>query len=192
MKNIIDFILSNSFMIAQVMGIVVTVLSVIAMQIKDMKNILIGGAIINTLTTMQMALLGGFSGAGTCLTATVQCTYNYGYTQKTKKATPPKSISAIFILIYIIVNVAVYKGPQDLISIFAAVLYGLAVIQENPAIFRVLLQTNSFAWLIYQLAIGGYTMVVTYVILITSTFIAMWRLDRGFWKDVLTRKQKQG
>lgn len=59
------------FYIAQAIGIITTICSVVVVQFKSIKKILLGQIISNLLVALNYMLLGGLSGAGVCILATV-------------------------------------------------------------------------------------------------------------------------
>ena len=86
----------NTFILAQIVGILTTVSAVISMQFKDMKWVLVSQVVSNLLTALNLALLGGLSGAGICITATVQTVVIFMYKLKDKQL--PTEFSIVCVL----------------------------------------------------------------------------------------------
>jgi len=171
----------NTFIAAQIVGILITVSSVIGMQFKDMKWVLAGQIVSNMLTALNLGLLGGLSGAGVCITATVQSVMIFLLKLKNKEF--PAEMSIVFAAIYTICSLAAYKSAFDILVLAASLIYAMSVIQPRSAVCRIYLLINSLLWVIYDLNIGAYTTIITYVILITSIVVAMIRIDMKEWKN---------
>lgn len=170
----------NTFIAAQIIGILITVSSVIGMQFKDMKWVLMGQIVSNLLTALNLALLGGLSGAGICITATVHTVTVFLLKMKNRKF--PAEMSIVFAAVYTLCSIAAYKSAFDILALVAALIYAMSVIQPRSSVCRIYLLINSLLWIIYDLSIGAYTTIITYVILITSIVIAMIRIDVKEWK----------
>ena len=70
------------FYIAQGISVLTALTAVITMQMKKMRNILLGQITANILTASTYFLLGGFSGAGICLIAIVKSIVMFFYERK--------------------------------------------------------------------------------------------------------------
>ena len=165
----------NTFILAQIVGILTTVSAVISMQFKDMKWVLVSQVVSNLLTALNLALLGGLSGAGICITATVQTVVIFMYKLKDKQL--PTEFSIVFAAVYTVCSLAAYNSVFDIIALIAALTYAMSVIQAKSSAYRIYILINSLLWVAYDISIGAYTAIITYVILITSIVIAMIRID---------------
>lgn len=88
-------------------------------------------------------------------------------------------LTAIFIVAYIVASLAVYRRSADILSGIAAVTFALAVAQSKAVDYRVLMSINSLLWIIYDLVIGAFTMIITHGLLLGSLIIAMIRYHAG-------------
>lgn len=87
------------FLISQLIGVVTGIVAVVTMQFKDMRKILVGQIASNVLSSSTYFLLGGFSGAGVCFVAIFQSIVMYALNKR--EITPPKSVIAVFIALYL-------------------------------------------------------------------------------------------
>ena len=165
------------FLAAQIIGLLTTVVAVISAQCKNMTMILVLELVANLLVALSYILLGGFSGSYVCLIACVQTGISYVYAKKSKKMS--NWLTVIFIVAYIVASLAAYRRPADVLSGIAAVTFALAVAQSKAAGYRVFMSTNSLLWIIYDLVIGAFTMIITHGLLLVSLIIAMIRYHDG-------------
>lgn len=163
------------FIAAQITGFFVTIVSVFSMQFKKMAHLVAAQMIANLLLMLNYLLLGGFSGAGVAIIATVQSIVVT--ILNTKKIKVPAFITIGFMLIFFICSIFTYKGILDITVMIAAQLFALAIVQEKSSVCRKLSLGNSFLWVIYDIGTGAYTTILTHGLLIVSTFIAIIRHD---------------
>lgn len=174
------------FLSSQAASTLLLIIAVVSMQFKNMKPILISQCITNGLAALSMALMGGLSGATTCFVAIAHTLYIYMYRSKDKE--PPLASTIIALVIYIACAVASYTKPIDLLIIPASITFILSIIQKRPSVYRIIIFANSLLYAIYNLALGVYPSVLTYIIMMVSNIIAMIRHDREDWKNIFNRK----
>lgn len=167
--------METNFIIAQIIGIAVAVISVVMVQFKNMAHILLLEIISNLLISLNFILLGGWSGSGICIIAIFQTTLTYIYNKKGMKLA--KGYIILFEILYLICSVFTYKNVFDIISCGAALLYGVAIVQKKTSNFRMLSAINSILWIIFDIGVCAYTTVFTHGFLLVSIIIAMIRLD---------------
>ena len=166
--------------IAQILGIIIAVITLASVQFKSEKVILLGQVASNLLLAANCFLLGGFSGAWIGLLASVQSLIIYfldkgdKYKVKNRKIT----ISVIFALFYIAGTVLTYQSWPDIVVCVCSMLFTLTVIQENSNKMRSVMMLNMALWIVYDIAIGAYTTVITHVLILISLITAKLRLDR--------------
>lgn len=163
------------FIAGQIVGIFVTIVSVISMQFKNMKHIVAAQMVANLLLMLNYLLLGGFSGAGVAIIATVQTVVVN--ILNSKKIKTPVFVTVAFMIMFLICSVLTYSGPLDITVAVAALLFALAIVQEDASKCRKLSLGNSVLWLIYDIGTGAYTTILTHGILIVSIIVGMVRLD---------------
>lgn len=166
----------NMFIMAQIVGIFATVCSLVIVQFKNIRHILIGEIAANLLVSINYAMLGGISGAGVCMLAIAQTVWIYFYTKKDRTFPIPATI--ICILGYTAISIFSYGGWISIISWLAAIAYALSVVQTQSSKYRIYMLINSALWVAYDIFTGAYTTIITHGFLIVSILAAMIRMDR--------------
>lgn len=164
-----------SFVFSQICGLIVSVAAIISMQLKNIKFILVCQLICNGVGALSYILLGGFSGCGIYLLALTQSIVYYLFRIKQKRA--PIFIAIIFICMYLLCSLTSYKGLCDLFSATAALMCALSLIQEKPSRYRVFMLLNGLIWMIYDINLGAYTMIISHMATALSAGVGIIRLD---------------
>ena len=115
-------------------------------------------------------LIGGLSGA---LTSFVSFIRNLLFT-KVKS----KFLIIFFIILYLLIG---YFTFTDIFSVFpvgATIFYSFFVYIKNPKYLRLSSLFTSFIWLIYNIYLVSYAGILTQLILIISSFLAIIKLDK--------------
>ncbi len=164
------------FLIAQVIGLIGTGLSLTVVQLKKISHIMIGEIAANSIVAVNYLLLGGYSGAGICSITITQAVISYILAKKDK---PFKwQYAIIFVLLYAISSVYSYQSPIDILPFVGAVFAVCAIMQKKPARYRIFMLLNSMAWIAYDIDKMAYTTLLTHALLLISITVAMIRLDR--------------
>ncbi len=161
------------FIIAQAIGPVTTVLSIWSAQLKNLKLILLFELTINAMVAASYILLGAFSGAYICIAAVLQTTVSFFFASKKKEV--PHAVTGVFLLIYVILSAITYKVPMDILPGVCSLAFALAVAQKKPTGYRIYIGINSALWVIYDIAVAAYTMILTHGLLLRSILIALIR-----------------
>ena len=172
------------FYIAQGISVLTALTAVLMMQFKSMKLILLGQIVANLLAASTYFLLDGLSGAGICFLAIAHTIVMFFYNRKNKQ--PHISITIIFILLYIACSIYYFKSIIDIFSALAAICFAMSITQKEPAKSRLWYSFNPICWLIYSIFCRAYANCIMYCVIITSTFMAMVRVD-----GILKPKQKK-
>ncbi|MBE7052525.1 MAG: YgjV family protein [Ruminococcaceae bacterium] len=72
----------------------------------------------------------------------------------------------------------------DVSSLIAAMLSVFSVVQTNPKYYRVLYDSNSMVWIVYDFLAGAYGNLATHIILFVSTFLAILIRDRKTSRNI--------
>ena len=163
------------FVFAQILGVITTIIVIAALQMKNIKTIFFFEALANLLVAASCLLLSGLSGAAICIAATVQTVISYMYSSKEKEA--PKVLTVGFMLVYIILSVFTYKELPDVLPCIGALVYAVAVGQKKPFIFRIMMILNAAVWIGYDVWVGAYSLILTYVFQLTSSAVGIIRID---------------
>lgn len=163
------------FIAAQLVGVLTAVVSIIIVQFKKIRWILVGEVFSNLLIAVSYALLGGWSGASLCFAASIHTITSYFFSKFDKPY--PIILTVLFEAVYVACSALSYKGIADVLSCVAALLFGLAIVQENASKYRILMLVNSILWIIYDISTGALTNIFTHGFLTVSILVAMFRLD---------------
>lgn len=178
-----------AFLLAQIIGIMATVVEIVIMQFKNIKYILTGQCLSNFLIVIQYALLGGMSGAAVCVVATIQTLILYIYRKKEKHF--PAALTILFLLLYLFSSLMTFKSPADILSCLAALLFAISVTQTESSKYRIIILINSILWIIYDINTKAFTMITTHAIAVVSVIIGMIRLDLKTHHNTQKSEEKQ-
>lgn len=162
-------------LISQIIGIAVAVAAVLSMQLKNVKSILICQLLCNGLGALSYLLLNELSGFMLHAVAVCQTLVFYIIRQKEIKA--PKYVSWIFVVLFVGCSALSYKSPVDLFSAFSALMFSLSICCEKPSRYRAFMLFNGISWVLYDVNVAAYSMIITHALLVVSTVAGIIRLD---------------
>ncbi len=166
-----------TYYIGQALGIVVTIGAILTMQIKNKKPMLIVSATVNVLSALNILLLDKFSsGVIICLVAVLQIIDSLWHDKKGTEVTLAEKI--IFLMLYVTGGLLGFEKGIDVLSIIAAVLYMLAMIQKKEQNIRLFLLGNMATWTVYHTILGS-TAVFAQIAGIISSLIALYRYRKS-------------
>lgn len=162
-----------TYILGQIVGILVTVTVIIIQQLKKRNQILWASVFVNILGALNVLLLDGL-GAGVTVNfvAILQILVALWHEKKNTKETLVEKI--IFLVLYIGVGVISYSSPLDILAILAAVFYMLAMLQKKEQRIRLFLLSNMTAWTVYH-GILRSTGIFAQLAGIISALIALYR-----------------
>lgn len=163
------------FLITQILGLIGTILAIIAMQLKEKKKIIILFTIGNFIYAVSFTLLGAYSGAAICFIAAVQTAITYVYESRDKKLS--ELMILFFIVTQIIAGVFTFIKVIDILPVICSILYVFSIIQKKERNIRILLFSNVFLWIIFDVYVAAYTTMISHLFIIVSTSIAIIRYD---------------
>lgn len=169
-----------TFILAQIIGFLVTINAAIGTQFRSMKAILIMEIVNNLLTSTTYILLGSLSGMWVCIVAMLQVILlSYLNTKNDKLQEKRRTMMTIvFVLIYVLGSVVVYEKPVDVFPCICALIFTFSVCQKDALYYKILIIISLLFWIIYDYTTGAYTTVLTRVMLIVLTGIGIVRLLR--------------
>lgn len=167
------------FIAAQIFGILVIIGNVLAMQMKNKKQIIFMFVLVNLFATINFVLLQSYSGAVICAFSIIQTFINRIF--ENKKNSVPKTIIGIYIVISIILGIVTFQGYIDILPIICSILYTLTIVQEKERNIREITLLNIILWIIYDIVCMAYTAAISDLLMTISTLIGMYRFD--FKKD---------
>jgi len=165
-----------NFIIAQIFGALSMASSIISMQFKKRKNILIALLCLNLFAALNMVFLNSLSAAYITFFAILEMIINYLFERKGKDV--PKSVVAIYIICNIIIGAFTFTGPLDIIPILAAIIFCFTILTKNEQNIRKLMFTNQCLWLVFDICVGAYALVCSNILTLISTAIAYYRYSK--------------
>ncbi len=161
--------------IAQGIGVLTAVLSVVSAQLKNITAILLTELAANLLVALSYLLLGGNAGSLVCLTACIQVLISFLFARK-KKAVP-KRLTGVFVICYIALSVVSFQSAKDILPCLCAVAFALSVAQSSPAGYRYFMTVSAALWFVYDITVGAWGMLLTHGLLLISLGIAIVKQD---------------
>jgi len=171
------------FIFSQIVGIVAAASAVVSLQIKNLKTILIFQLICNGLGALSYILLDGFSGCGIQLIAVSQTIVCYIFRKNDKKI--PVFFTIAFICGYFLCSLLAYESIYDILPAFAALMCALSLIQEKSSMYRMFILFNGSIWIMYDLSVAAYSMLLTHGVCVLSAVIGIIRLDLKAKKEII-------
>ena len=169
-----------NFILAQVMGILSAISAIFCVQARTASGILLGQFLANTFSGLSYGLLGSLTGAWVCILAAIQSVLisflNKMETKRREKAI--LVVSILFSAAYIVGSVLTYTQWTDVVSCICALLFVVTIAQEDAGKMRNVMLVSMSLWVIFDLAVGAYTNVITHGSTIVSILSAKVRLDR--------------
>ena len=164
--------METKVIIANAIGFVSFVISLIAFHKKDKKNIFKNTMISNSLSLIQYIVLNAYSGIATKIIAILrdlsimkQEKYNF---LKTKK------MLSVFVIIYLVLMIITYQGILSVFSLLAALIYTVFCWNGNVNTVRYIGIFTNVLWLIYNIYVKSYIGAFSNLISIFSTSIAIY------------------
>ena len=163
------------FVVSQILGIIVSIAAILSMQLKNIKSILVCQLVCNGFGALSYILVGGLSGCGIYCVAILQTIICFGFNVKNKKI--PGLLVALFACAFLVCSLTTYKALQDIISAVAALTCAFALAQSKARGYRIFMLLNGLIWMLYDVSVGAYTMIISHVVTFASAIIGMIRLD---------------
>lgn len=162
-------------LLAQIIGTLVIVTNIIAMQMENKKQIIFMIVLGNFFSAISFILLNRYSGAIICLFAIAQTFINRKYEDKEQKV--PNIIIGIYIIISIILGTITFKKLIDVLPIICSILFTITILQEKEKNIRIVSLINISLWLIYDILGKAYTPAISDLMMAISIITAMYRYD---------------
>lgn len=143
-----------NFLIAQLMGLVGLIYSIVSMYKEDRRTVLILVTITNSFYLLQYSLLGAISGIIITLIAVIRGIIFYHYDKQNKNT--PLFILLILIVLLTILSYFNYKDLYSLLTLFAGISYTYGVWQNNLKIFRITALIAPICFIIYNIHVLAY------------------------------------
>ena len=161
------------FILAQILGGIVLILTVISVQQKTKEKILIFQIIANIVISIQYFLLDAVTGGVVSIINIIRCCIFYIYKKKNMK--PSVTFLAIFILVAIASGIWTWQNIFSVIPIIAAIVFTYGLWQDNVKITKICTAITSGNWGIYNLIVKAYVGALQSLAEFTSSIIAIVR-----------------
>ncbi len=167
--------MDKAFIISQLLGFIVLVVSVVGLQFKKMEWIAVTGFVGNGLNSVSYVLLNGISGSYISIVAAIQAVFAFVYAKKDK--TGPKWTVCCFMAVYILLSLFTYKSISDILPGIGVIMYCLAIMQKESSNYRKYMLVNASVWIVYNIVVSAYVMIIAQVMSLISVIIGMIRYD---------------
>ena len=179
--------MDTNFIIAQIFGILSMASSIISMQFKKRKSILVALLCLNLFAALNMIFLNSLSAAYITFFAILEMIINYFFERNKKDV--PKPLVAIYIICNIIIGSLTFTGLLDIVPIAAAIIFCFTILTKSEQNIRKLMFINQCLWLVFDVAVGAYTLVCSNILTLVSTAIAYTRYSKTNKKSKTTKKK---
>lgn len=164
-----------NFVVAQIFGILGIIFSVLSMQMKTKKNIMIMLLCLNLASALNFLFLNSISGSLICFFAVLETFINYLFDSKDKPV--PIYIICIYVIVNIGLGLSSYHSPLDILPIVCALLYCLTICTKKESNIRKIMFGNQSIWLVYDLIVKAYMFSISNVLTLISIVISYFRYD---------------
>ena len=161
------------FKLAQIVGILITVGAVTAMQLKKKRHILALSGLVNLLSALNIFLLGQM-GSGVILNCVAVVQVGFSIWHDWKGTQPSLAEKILFFIVYVACGILGFRQPLDIIPILSVVFYMTAVFQKKEQNLRLFMMGNGVCWTVYY-AIFGSTAILGQIANIISALIGLVR-----------------
>ena len=164
-------------LLAQIIGIVVTVMCIVSYQLKRKWQMLFVSFVANFLNVIMFFILNGITSAVmVSLIATAQCGVNAFLAYKERE--PSLAQKIIFMILYVVSGTLQYKVLLDILPILASLLFMISVFQKTERKLRVFCAANAVIWIIYDCIVGT-TAVFAQIFSLISILLALFRYRKA-------------
>lgn len=138
---------------------------------KKIKTILLLVILSNSLIAIGYLLSGtGINGAASCLLACAQALINCFFEAKSKPL--PKLLIGIYLLSFVIINIAVGGlNVGTVIAILACTAFVASISQKSGKNYRIGVMANCILWLIYDIITESYSAIITHTVLLAVSTV---------------------
>lgn len=164
-----------AFIIAQIIGVLILILTVISIQQKTKEKILMYQIIANVLDGIQYFLLGAITGGVIGFLNVLRCIVFYWYKKKDKK--PSVLFLIIFILVAIGSGIISWQDNFSIIPIIVTIIFTYGLWQDNVKVTRICTSLTAGGWSIYGLAFKGFSRAIGSIAECISAIISIVRYD---------------
>ena len=129
---------------------------------------------VEFFAAMHYLLLGGYTGMVANL---VSCLTNGCYYFRIKKGKSTWPFAIAFSVLFVVIGFLSWHGPISIFVILAKLFSSICLCVKEPKTVRLINLIYNPFWLIYDLYVGSLAGIITDILVISSTAIAIFRLD---------------
>ena len=159
------------FVLAQICGVIVLILTVISVQFKTKEKIVMCFVFANLVMAIQFFLLNAMTGAIISIINTIRCIIFYYYKKKDKK--PSLMILLIFEIVAIVSGMMSWQNMWSVIPIIVTVIYTYGLWQDNVKVIRVTTAIVGLGWAIYDIIVMAFVGAIQEISQFVSAMIAL-------------------
>lgn len=159
------------YFLTQLIGLIAFIFSTLAYHRKTKNKILTNMIISNILNTIHYLLLDAPSG---CITKIIAIMRDLLIIEKKKyKILNSKIIFYLLLLIYLNIGILTYKSIYSILPLLAASIYIIFIWNGDKLKIRKAACFCTFLWLIYNICVFSISGIISNIVLIISTLIAI-------------------
>lgn len=167
-------------LIAEALGLISGIPTLISVQLKSVKKMLIASCIGNLLIGISYLLQGGASSFWLCMIGNINLLINLRYLKLEKKA--PWSITLVFVGINFISTLLSWTGWLSPVPFVAGLCGTIAGRQQKPKFYRLFMLMNATIWFAYDVFLMAWTNALVHGCLLVSAVVGIlrqkdWRLS---------------
>lgn len=162
-------------MIAQGLGILGLILSIISFQQNTQKRIVLFQFLANVSFCIHFYLIGAYTGS---VLNGIGIVRSFIYYFKDKRWASSDVWIFVFSFIFVVTGIVTWEGPLSVLPTIAMVLTSISFGIKNPKIVRLVAFPSSPLWLIYNIVKGSLGGALTECFAMGSILVAMYRFDR--------------
>ncbi len=165
------------FWFAQILAIIICIISSISYFSKRKDTYLGVQFVVNILYGTQYLLLGAFSGAISNAVSLIKYIVFYRNAKQSKKN--PTWQAIFFCLLSVGLGCLAINGWYTLVPIITSLIFTFAIWQDNPIVLRIIVIVCNALWIVFNLSVGAYVSAAYSFIELTMAFITMIKLISG-------------
>lgn len=165
------------FILAQICGVIVLILTVISVQFKTKEKIVMCMVFANIVVTIQYFLLNAITGAVVSIINVIRCIIFYYYKKKDKK--PSLIVLLIFEIVAIVSGIMSWQNMWSVIPIVVTLIYTYGLWQDNVKVIRITTAIAGLGWAIYNIVVMAFVGAIQSVSQLISAMIALIKNKEG-------------
>lgn len=173
--------ITNAALIAQGIGFLGTIVVAIGMQQKKYGRIVFCKILNEFLAAVHYFLIGGYTGM---VINFASCLTNGVYWYRISKGKSTLVFQILFAVLFVTLGALSWHGPISIFVVAAKLFSSVSLGIKNLRTIRFLNLISNPCWLIYNLYMGTIAGIITDCLVLTSTIIAVVRLDIRKRKEI--------